>query len=271
VRVAGSRQQLQVRADDQGTVTKLDEYLKQYKEFSYKIPPVVTATTLPVLTLSVLSKTLTGHGLPGSFLGTVEGLSYLLFIAGAGSLLPRLSAIIAGGDYSVDEMINVLTAEDDGAMGDSATSRVMNAKVAKGSALAEQQADLIKRQQEKATETPEQKAAREALRAQLASAALGNAEKTQDSYNAEKGTDDKLLGQSATKTISECMTNENYEKDISQFSDDDLNDNINLSKSEIDSKAPEVVGKGDDWRMKNFKEAEAREAKAKKAAEEKAE
>jgi len=41
-------------------VTKLDEYLKQYKEFSYKIPPVVTATTLPVLTLSVLSKTLTG-------------------------------------------------------------------------------------------------------------------------------------------------------------------------------------------------------------------
>ena len=41
------------------------------------------------------------------------------------------------------------------------------------SALAEQQADLIKRQQEKDAETPEEKAAREALREKLAAMALG--------------------------------------------------------------------------------------------------
>ena len=70
---------------------------------------------------------------------------------------------------------------------------------------------------------------------------------------------------SATQTISECMTQENFDKPINEFSDDDLNDKVNLSKSAIESAAPTVVGKGDDWRMKNFQEAEKREKAAKKA------
>jgi len=85
-----------------------------------------------------------------------------------------------------------------------------------------------------------------------------NAKKTQDSYNEEKGADDKLLKKSATETISECMTQENFDKPINEFTDDDLNDKVNLSKSKIEDGAPTVVGKGDDWRKKNFEEAEKR-------------
>lgn len=249
---------LTVRAANDGF--DLDKALNTYKDISYKIPPVVSAATLPVVTLSILSKTFTGSGLPGNFLGTVEGISWLVLFLGAGSLLPRLSSVVAGGDYSMNAIMDVLTAESDGSEGDSATSRVYGAATAKNSALAEQMEDLKKRQAEKDAETPEERAQREAIKAKLAAQVLKNAQKTQDSYNEEKGSDDSLLEKSATETISECMTQENFDKPIDEFNDEDLDDKLNLSKSEIESGAPAVVGKGDDWRMKNFKEAEQREA-----------
>eukprot|EP00241_Pyramimonas_parkeae_P007346 CAMPEP_0114248642 /NCGR_PEP_ID=MMETSP0058-20121206/13688_1 /TAXON_ID=36894 /ORGANISM="Pyramimonas parkeae, CCMP726" /LENGTH=310 /DNA_ID=CAMNT_0001362075 /DNA_START=48 /DNA_END=980 /DNA_ORIENTATION=- len=258
-RVAGranaSRRSLVVRADEGFNVEKA---LAQYKSISYKIPPTVSAATLPVVSISILVKTLTGHGLPGTFLGTVEGVSWLVLLLGAGSLLPRLSSIIAGADYSMDAIMEVLTAKDDGSSGRSATERVYGASAAKNSPLAEQMMDLKKRQAEKDAETPEETAARLALKAKLAQTVLGNAKKTQDSYNEEKGADDKLLKKSATETISECMTQENFDKPINEFTDDDLNDKVNLSKSKIEDGAPTVVGKGDDWRKKNFEEAEKR-------------
>mmetsp|Transcript_47998 Transcript_47998/g.89450 ORF Transcript_47998/g.89450 Transcript_47998/m.89450 type:complete len:88 (+) Transcript_47998:876-1139(+) len=55
-----------------------------------------------------------------------------------------------------------------------------------------------------------------------------------------------------------CFCQENFDKPINEFTDDDLNDKVNLSKSKIEDGAPTVVGKGDDWRKKNFEEAEKR-------------
>ena len=57
-----------------------------------------------------------------------------------------------------------------------------------------------------------------------------NAKESAEEYIKEQGTDDKLLKKSATQTISECMTQENFDKPINEFSDDDLNDKVNLSK-----------------------------------------
>jgi len=259
----GARRVMVVRAEE----ISVEKALQTYKSISYKIPPVVSAVTVPVVTLSLLVKTITGSGLPGTFLGTIEGVSWLVFLLGAGSLLPRASAIIAGGDYSMDAMMEVLTAESDGSEGKDATSRVYNAAVPKNSPLAAQMEDLKKRKAEKEAETPEQKAERERVKAQLAAMVLQNAQNNQDEYSKEKGTDEELLKQPATATIGECMTQENFDKPISEFSDDDLNDKLNLSAKEgLEAGAPSVVGKGDDWRMKNFKEAEAREAAAAAAA-----
>jgi len=259
------RRAMVVRAEE--SKFDLHKALSTYKEISYKIPPVVSATTVPVVALSLLVKTITGHGLPGTILGSIEGVAWLVFLLGAGSLLPRASSIIAGGDYSLDAMLEVLNAESDGSQGKDATSRVYNASVAKNSPLAEQMDDLKRRQAEKDSETPEEKAEREKVKAQLASLVLQNAKSSQDSYSEEKGTGKELLKQKATETIGECMTQENFDKPISEFSDDDLNDKINLSsKKGLESDAPTVVGKGDDWRMKNFQEAEARDAKAAAAA-----
>jgi hypothetical protein len=57
-----------------------------------------------------------------------------------------------------------------------------------------------------------------------------NAKESQEEYIKTQGTDDQLLKKSATQTISECMTQENFDKPINEFSDDDLNDKVNLSK-----------------------------------------
>ena len=46
-------------AQDDLTPEKL---MQKYDEISYKIPPIVTAATVPVVGLSLLCKTLTGHG-----------------------------------------------------------------------------------------------------------------------------------------------------------------------------------------------------------------
>ena len=118
---------------------------------------------------------------------------------------------------------------------------------------------MRKRQLEKESETPEQTKARLELKAKLGALVIANAKESQDSYNTEKGSDDKLLKKSATETISECMTQENFDKPISEYSDDDLNDKLNLGSTvSIESGAPVTEGKGDDWRKKNFEEAESR-------------
>jgi hypothetical protein len=49
--------------------------------------------------------------------------------------------------------------------------------------------------------------------------------------------------QKATETIGECMTQENFDKPISEYSDDDLNDKINLSSNKgLESAAPTTEG-----------------------------
>ena len=46
----------------------MDDIMKKYNEITYKIPPVLTAAAVPVVALSLLCKTVTGHGLPGTLL-----------------------------------------------------------------------------------------------------------------------------------------------------------------------------------------------------------
>ena len=46
----------------------------------------MTAAAVPVVGLSLLCKTVTGHGLPGDVLGAIEGVSWLVVPLGAGSL-----------------------------------------------------------------------------------------------------------------------------------------------------------------------------------------
>jgi hypothetical protein len=61
-----------------------DELMKKYDEITNKIPPIVSAATVPIVGLSLLSKTFTGHGLPGTFLGALEGVSWLVLPLGFG-------------------------------------------------------------------------------------------------------------------------------------------------------------------------------------------
>ena len=68
----------------------MKDAMEKYNEITYKIPPVLTAAAVPVVALSLLCKTVTGHGLPGTLLGSVEGLSWLVLPLGAGSLAPKL-------------------------------------------------------------------------------------------------------------------------------------------------------------------------------------
>eukprot|EP00238_Polyblepharides_amylifera_P000610 CAMPEP_0196570256 /NCGR_PEP_ID=MMETSP1081-20130531/169_1 /TAXON_ID=36882 /ORGANISM="Pyramimonas amylifera, Strain CCMP720" /LENGTH=225 /DNA_ID=CAMNT_0041886569 /DNA_START=66 /DNA_END=743 /DNA_ORIENTATION=- len=173
---------LSVRADDGFDLNKA---LKSYKDISYKIPPVVSAATLPVVGISLLCKLIFGTGLPGTLLGGIEGVSYLVLLLGAGSLLPRLSSIVAGGDYTFDAMLEVLQKESDGMDGKDATSRFYNASVSSKSALNAQMEDLKKRKAEKAAETPEEKAAREAVNAKIAAIAIETATKNQEKYAEE--------------------------------------------------------------------------------------
>ena len=60
--------------------------------------------------------------------------------------------------------------------------------------MAEQMADLKKRKAELAAETPEQTAAREKLRAELAATVIGNAKESAEEYIQSQGTDKKLTG-----------------------------------------------------------------------------
>jgi len=264
VAMAGRRAMV-VRAEEKSF--DFEKALQTYKDISYKIPPVVSAVTVPVVLVSLLAKTLTGHGLPGSFLGAIEGVSWLVFLLGAGSLLPRASSIVSGGDYSMEAILEVLKAETDGSQGGSATDRVYNSVATKNSPLYAQMEDLKKSKAERESETPEQKALREKTKADLVATVLSNAKKSQDKYleeDAKKAEGKKMASQKATETIGECMTQENFDKPISEYSDDDLNDKINLSSNKgLESAAPTTEGKGDDWRKKNFQESEDRDAKNK--------
>eukprot|EP00191_Tetraselmis_sp_GSL018_P002343 CAMPEP_0177603366 /NCGR_PEP_ID=MMETSP0419_2-20121207/15470_1 /TAXON_ID=582737 /ORGANISM="Tetraselmis sp., Strain GSL018" /LENGTH=248 /DNA_ID=CAMNT_0019097125 /DNA_START=126 /DNA_END=872 /DNA_ORIENTATION=+ len=150
-----------------------------YESVTSSIPPVATAATVPVIGLSLLCKLLTGSGLPGTFLGTVEGISYLVFIAGCGSFLPRASAIVRGRDFSTETVLAILNDNkryggDDDVLGNSATQRLSNlSKTAnKSSAFSQQMADLEKARRERAAETPEQRAMKEKLKKELAAKAL---------------------------------------------------------------------------------------------------
>eukprot|EP00192_Tetraselmis_astigmatica_P018158 CAMPEP_0117672808 /NCGR_PEP_ID=MMETSP0804-20121206/14114_1 /TAXON_ID=1074897 /ORGANISM="Tetraselmis astigmatica, Strain CCMP880" /LENGTH=242 /DNA_ID=CAMNT_0005481459 /DNA_START=40 /DNA_END=768 /DNA_ORIENTATION=+ len=149
-----------------------------YSKVTKSVPPVVTAATVPVIGLSLLCKTLTGSGLPGTFLGSIEGLSYLVFLAGLGSFLPRASAIVGSRDFSLDSMMAILTDTKDysdvtSALGDSATSRLNKlGKNASKSALGAQMADIEKARKLKQSETPSERAMKEKLKADLAAKAL---------------------------------------------------------------------------------------------------
>jgi hypothetical protein len=246
---------MKVRAN--GSSIDIDDLKKKYAEITEKIPPIVSAATLPVIGLSLLSKTITGHGLPGTFLGTVEGVSWLVLPIGFGSLYPRLADIFNEGSYEPGKMIEMLTKErtfekyGEDSRGKNATERVKNisGKVDKNSPLAAQMADLKKQEEEYAKETPEEKQAREKLRAELAASAIGmaNAKSKSDEADADKKGRDSLLAQPVTQTLKDNMTVENYDVDVTQFDDKALGSTLNLSSTDVGKGAPKL-NPGDKWK-----------------------
>ena len=249
------RSSVKVRAAADGF--DADELMKKYDEITNKIPPIVSAATVPIVGLSLLSKTFTGHGLPGTFLGALEGVSWLVLPLGFGSLYPRLADIFNEGSYEPAKMLEMLTKErtyekyGEDSRGKNATERVANisGKVDPNSPLAEQMADLKKREEEMAKETPEEKAAREKLRAELAASAIGmaNAKSKSDEADADSKGRDSLLAQPVTQTLKDNMTVENYDVDVTKFDDNALGSTLNLSSTEVDKGAPKL-NKGDKWK-----------------------
>lgn len=233
------------------------DFGKMYSDVSSKIPPVLTAATIPVVCLSLLAKVITGHGLPGTVLGGIEGLSWLILPLGFGSLYPRLSSFMNEGSYDAGKLFEALitdaTYEKYGAdsRGKNATERVANisSKVDQNSPLAEQMADLRKREEELARESPEEKAAREKLRAELAASAIGmaNAKSKSDEADADAKGRDALLDQPVTKTLKDNMTVDNYDVDVTEFDDKALGSTLNLSSTEVDKGAPKL-NPGDKWK-----------------------
>ena len=234
-----------------------DELAKKYEEVSNKIPPILTTATIPIVGVSLLSKTFTGHGLPGTFLGALEGVSWLVLPLGFGSLYPRLADIFNEGSYEPAKMLEMLTKERTyekygaDSRGKNATERVANisGKVDQNSPLAEQMADLRKQEEELAKETPEEKAAREKLRAELAASAIGmaNSKSKSDEAEADKKGRDSLLSQPVTQTLKENMTVENYDVDVTKFDDKALGSTLNLSATDVEKGAPKL-NKGDKWK-----------------------
>ena len=234
----------------------MDDIMKKYNEITYKIPPIVTAAAVPVVGLSLLCKAVTGHGLPGTLLGSIEGISWLVLPLGAGSLAPKLGDLGKAADVS--EAIKILTTEGrayDGfgedARGKNATERLasISKAVDPNSPLGQQMADIERRKKELESETPEQKAAREALKKELAAQALGLGKDI--SSDSEKEADEKgrdgLLAKPVTQTLKESMTVENYDEDITKYDDKALGSKLNLSTTEVEKGAPKN-NKGDKWR-----------------------
>lgn len=234
VRVADSRRaRLVVRAAADGGFD-LEAAKKKYQEITYSIPPLLTAGTVPVIGLSLLSKALTGHGLPGTLLGGIEGLSWLILPLGAGSFLPRVSEIVSGGDFSQQRLLAILGRDT---RGESASERVgkISEAVDPNSPLGMQLMDLEKAKRERETETPEQRAARERKRAELARMALGVGKKISAddvSKAAAEGSREQLLSQPVTQTLAQGMTVENYDMDVTRMSDEQLA-KVNLSTPKV--------------------------------------
>lgn len=121
-----SRRRVGCQANKDGADLNLETVSKAWKERPdwLRPPPIVTAATLPVIALSLLSKTITGHGLPGTLLGTVEGLSYLALPLGFEALAPRLKTFFTNKDLSYESLLQCLTEErEDKRPGDTMSAR----------------------------------------------------------------------------------------------------------------------------------------------------
>jgi len=250
--VTGRRAQgMSVRAD------AMKDAMDKYNEITYKIPPIVTAAAVPVVAVSLLAKTLTGHGLPGTLLGSIEGVSWLVLPLGLGSLAPRLGDVGKAGDFG--EVVKILTQEGRAYSGFGEDSRGKNAterlasiteSVDPNSPLGQQMADIAKRKAALDAETPEQKAAREKLRAELAAEALGLGKSISSDSEAEadeKGRDG-LLAKPVTQTLKESMTVENYDVDVTKYDDKALGGKLNLSSPDVENVGVPKNNKGDKWR-----------------------
>jgi len=60
--------------------------------------PVVAATCAPVVGVSLVAKLATGHGLPGTFLGAVEGVAWLGVVAAGVSAVVAFATAMYGGE-----------------------------------------------------------------------------------------------------------------------------------------------------------------------------
>jgi len=235
-----------------------DDAKNQYLDLSNKIPPVVTAAAVPVVGLSLLCKAITGSGLPGTLLGSIEGVSWLVLPLGAASLAPRVQDIIKGGDFSADAVLKILQSKSsmyggfgEDSRGKNATERLnsLASDLDPNSQLGLQMQDIAKQKAVRDAETPEEKKAREELRAKLAAMALGLGNDI--SKDAEDDADtrgrDGLLEQPVTETLKDCMTTENYDVDVTEFDDKDLGSKLNLSSPDIEKGVPKNNA-GDKWR-----------------------
>ncbi|GHP12105.1 hypothetical protein PPROV_001083200 [Pycnococcus provasolii] len=208
-------------SDDSGSGDGLNGYMK----ISNQIPPLVTATTVPIIAVSLLCKAITGSGLPGPLFGTVEGLSFLILPLGAGSLVPVLKEIAAVGDFSTDSVLRQLKGQ-----GSTATENIemLKNKTDSKSALGMQLADFAKVKAERAKESPEQKAEREKINAECAAEAKLVGKKVDAEDKAGMQSEDELKDQNVTETIAKSIAKENYDDDITKLNEKDL-DERNLS------------------------------------------
>ena len=133
-----------------------------------------------------------------------------------------------------------------------ATERInsITKKTDPNSPLGMQMADIAKRKAEMDAESPEEKAAREKLRAELAAGALGLGKSI--SSDSEKEADEKgrdgLLAKPVTQTLKESMTVENYDVDVTKFDDKALGGKLNLSSPDVENAGVPKNNKGDKWR-----------------------
>lgn len=233
------RSRVVVRAANDGL--DIEKVKETYTKVTQAIPPVVTAATVPVVGLSLLCKALTGSGLPGTLLGSIEGISYLVLIAGFGSFLPRASAIIQGRDFSTETILKELSnkaqyGELEDSFGSNATQRLnsLSKKINPNSPLGQQMKDIEKARAEKAKETPEERAMKEKLKKELAAKALGvgKAINDTDDKKVETEGEEKIYATPVMETLKDCMTTENYDTDVTSYSDKDLGGKLNLSSPE---------------------------------------
>jgi len=235
-----------------------EKLMAKYDEITYKIPPLLTAAAVPVVGLSLLCKTLTGHGLPGTALGSIEGISWLVLPLGAKSFWPKAQDIARLKDKTPENVLKILQTEGrayggfgEDSRGKNATERLNSiaGEVDPNSPLGQQMADIARQKAEREKETPEQKAERERLRAELAASALGMANAKTAEFEAEADTKGKdgLLAKPVTETLKDSMTVENYDVDVTKYDDKALGSKLNLSSTDVEKGVPKN-NKGDAWR-----------------------